>query len=127
VLLAELVLLDLLVLLVHLVPLVLKARMALVVFVVILVPQDLLESRVWLAQLVLPETRDLPERAAPLELPVSPDLRVSLDPVDSLVCLVLEEIVVFLAVLVQAERLADLDLLVPPDPVVPLETLACLA
>jgi len=127
VLLAELVLLDLLVLLVHLVPLVLKARMALVVFVVILVPQDLLESRVWLAQLVLPETRDLPERAAPLELPVSPDLRVSLDPVDSLVCLVLEEIVVFLAVLVLVERLADLDLLVPPDPVVPLETLACLA
>jgi len=125
VLLAVLVLLDLLVSLVLLVQLVLRARTVLVVFVVTPVPLGHLESRAWLAQLVLLEIRDLPERAALLVLLVPPDLRVSLDPVDSLVCLDLEETVVFLAVLVPPERLVELDLLVPQDPVVPLETSAC--
>lgn len=51
---------------------------------------------------------------------------VLLDFRDSLVCLVLEEIVVLLVGLVVWESLVELDLLVHLEPVVPLETLACL-
>jgi len=122
-----LVLLDLLVSSVLPVPSALKAKTVPVVFAVTSDPPVLPESRVWSDPPVWPETRDPAERAALLELLVPPDLRVSSDPEDSLVCPAQEEIVVFLAVPVAPERLVELDPLVPPDPVGLLETLACLA
>lgn len=101
-------------------------RMALAVPVVTLDLPDPLERMAWLDLTVPLETREPLERLVPLVPLDPPDLRVSSDLRDSTVFPVQEATVVFPECPVLLVMLADLDLLVLLDLVVPLATLACL-